>query len=262
MLLGSRRAPGRSAADRPVRRDRPATTEPCAALPARARCAPRRARRPTRARRPLAQAPAHPGRPARGPLRGDRQARTPASLREMERASSASSSDRRDPDDPPGKQAGMKHAPRPNEYRDTWCGQLTAERAGHARPRRRLGPPPARPRRADLHRPARPLGDRAARVPPRDRAGSSPAAHGLRSEDVIIGRRHGVAPRSRERQSEPGHRRDRDGRRQSLSSSPTPTRRRSRWTRGSRWTRACGSSTARSTCAARRCRRRWRCATA
>ena len=24
----------------------------------------------------------------------------------------------------------MKHAPRPNEYRDTWCGQLTAERAG------------------------------------------------------------------------------------------------------------------------------------
>ena len=24
----------------------------------------------------------------------------------------------------------MKHAPRPNEYRDSWCGQLTAERAG------------------------------------------------------------------------------------------------------------------------------------
>ena len=28
----------------------------------------------------------------------------------------------------------MKHAPRPNDYRDSWCGQLTAERAGtHAR---------------------------------------------------------------------------------------------------------------------------------
>jgi aspartyl-tRNA synthetase len=28
----------------------------------------------------------------------------------------------------------MKHAPRPNNYRDAWCGQLTAERAGtHAR---------------------------------------------------------------------------------------------------------------------------------
>ena len=24
----------------------------------------------------------------------------------------------------------MQHAPRPNEYRDTWAGQLTAERAG------------------------------------------------------------------------------------------------------------------------------------
>ena len=24
----------------------------------------------------------------------------------------------------------MKHAPRPNDYRDSWCGQLTAERAG------------------------------------------------------------------------------------------------------------------------------------
>ncbi|HET7051293.1 MAG TPA: OB-fold nucleic acid binding domain-containing protein, partial [Solirubrobacteraceae bacterium] len=24
----------------------------------------------------------------------------------------------------------MKHGPRPNRYRDAWCGQLTAERAG------------------------------------------------------------------------------------------------------------------------------------
>jgi aspartyl-tRNA synthetase len=24
----------------------------------------------------------------------------------------------------------VNHAPRPNDYRDSWCGQLTAERAG------------------------------------------------------------------------------------------------------------------------------------
>ena len=35
----------------------------------------------------------------------------------------------RDSHDPPGKPADVKHAPRPNAYRDAWCGQLTAERA-------------------------------------------------------------------------------------------------------------------------------------
>ena len=29
-----------------------------------------------------------------------------------------------------GEPPAMKHAPRPNDYRDAWCGQLTAERSG------------------------------------------------------------------------------------------------------------------------------------
>ena len=60
----------------------------------------------------------------------------------------------------------MKHAPTPNTFRDAWAGDLTAARCRHRGPRGRLGPSPPRPRRADLHRPARPLGARAARRPP------------------------------------------------------------------------------------------------
>src|SRR5206468_8437 len=33
------------------------------------------------------------------------------------------------PDDPAREQADVKQPPRPNVYRDAWCGQLTAERA-------------------------------------------------------------------------------------------------------------------------------------
>ena len=36
----------------------------------------------------------------------------------------------RDPGDSPLRRLAVKHAPRPNGYRDAWCGQLTAERAG------------------------------------------------------------------------------------------------------------------------------------
>ena len=55
-----------------------------------------------------------------------------------------------------GRHAGCK-PPAPNPYRDTWCGDARrAAHAGRAGPRRRLGAPPPRPRRADLHRPARP----------------------------------------------------------------------------------------------------------
>src|SRR6202035_3498715 len=35
----------------------------------------------------------------------------------------------RDPDDPPREQAVVINPPRPNGYRDAWCGQLTGERA-------------------------------------------------------------------------------------------------------------------------------------
>ena len=80
----------------------------------------------------------------------------------------------------------MKHAPRPNTFRDAWAGDLTAARCGDRGPRGRLGPPPPRPRRADLHRPARPLGARAARRPSRrPPATPSPLAEDLRSEHVV-----------------------------------------------------------------------------
>ncbi len=60
--------------------------------------------------------------------------------------------------------------------------------------RRRLGPPPARPRRPDLRRPARPHRPAAARLPPGDlrrglRAGAEAAARGRG-----LGRRHGRPP--------------------------------------------------------------------
>ena len=53
------------------------------------------------------------------------------------------------------------------------------------RPRGRVGAPPARPRRARVHRPARPLGHPAARLPPRGLAGGARAgaAAALRARD-------------------------------------------------------------------------------
>ena len=66
-------------------------------------------------------------------------------------------------------------------------GRLGARRPrGRGGARGRLGAPPPRPRRADLHRPARPRGAAAAGVPPRGR-GTTPTAtpHALRAEDVI-----------------------------------------------------------------------------
>ena len=46
--------------------------------------------------------------------------------------------------------------PRPNRYRTHWAGAATRRAGRRAHPRSRLGPPPPRPRRPDLHRPARP----------------------------------------------------------------------------------------------------------
>ena len=53
-----------------------------------------------------------------------------------------------------------------NEYRDAWCGQVLGDRVDSEVRRRRLGPPPPRPRRARVHRPARPHRARPARLPP------------------------------------------------------------------------------------------------
>ena len=65
-----------------------------------------------------------------------------------------------------GEGAAMK-APRPNRYRDRWAGELRARRRRRDAARGRLGAPPPRPRRADLHRPARPHRPAAARLPAR-----------------------------------------------------------------------------------------------
>ena len=73
----------------------------------------------------------------------------------------------------------------PNRYRDPWAGELRTASVGERAARRRLGPPPPRPRRADLHRPARPHRAAAARLPPRGGAD----AHGRRAA-ALRGRDH------------------------------------------------------------------------
>ena len=75
---------------------------------------------------------------------------------------------------------------RRTSYRDTWCGQVLADRVDADGPGRRLGAPPPRPRRADLHRPARPHRARPARLQPRRApARRSSSRHRLRAEDVL-----------------------------------------------------------------------------
>ena len=81
--------------------------------------------------------------------------------------------------------AAVKRAARQRVPRRTGAASCRRTRVGDERARRRLGPPPPRPRRADLHRPARPHRDRPARLPPGARAEAHAAAHALRSEDVL-----------------------------------------------------------------------------
>ena len=125
-----------------------------------------------------------------------------------------------------------------------------------------MGAPPPRPRRADLHRPARPHRACAARLP------SRPGARGARAAPTGCAPRTSSAPPARScaatrptstRTSRPVRSRSRSP---TGSCSPTPRRRRSRSTRTGPSTRGCASSTARSTCAARACARTSSCATA
>ena len=127
-------------------------------------------------------------------------------------------------------------------------------RRGHRRPPRGLGPPPPRPRPADLPRPARPARDhpgrhrqgRFARGPRARRAGSAPSSS-CRSRAPSPC----ACPAPRTQAADRRHRAPGDGRRRSC-----PRRRRRRSTSTSRTrrsTRASGSSTATSTSAASRC---------
>ena len=76
-------------------------------------------------------------------------------------------------------------APAANRYRDTLVRRrcAPATRASEVRVAG-LGPPPPRPRRPDLHRPARPLGPRCSSSSTPRRAEAHAAAHELRSEAV------------------------------------------------------------------------------
>ena len=122
--------------------------------------------------------------------------------------------------------------------------------------RRRLGPPPARPRRADLHRPARPHRAAAGRLPARGgRRGAQAAPRRCAPRTSSPSR--ASWSRARRAPSTPTCRPARSSWSRARSTcSPTRTRRRSRSRRAARRrTRSCGSSTATSTCAASTCAR-------
>ena len=109
----------------------------------------------------------------------------------------------------PARAGAGCEAPRaPTRYRDAWARRrCDAARVGDDGPRRRLGPPPPRPRRADLHRPARPL-----------RASSSSSSTPTRAPRRSPLRR-AAAPRARRQRAGRGRRARR--RRTSTRTSPT-----------------------------------------
>ena len=150
----------------------------------------------------------------------------------------------------------VRRPPRPNPLPRRVGRRLDAVARGAQRARRRLGAPPPRPRRADLHRPARPLRASSSSSFIRSTAARrSPPPSALRSEHVHQRRRRGRARATRRATStrtsptgeielrvaeleRPRRRRD----------AAVPARRGHR-----RSTRCCACATARWTCAARRC---------
>ena len=118
------------------------------------------------------------------------------------------------------------------------------------RPRRRLGAPPPRPRRADLHRPARPLraSSSSSSTPrPRPRRTRSPSACAPSTSSPPPARSCAARRATSTRSSRPARSSSRSPRRRR---SPRRPRRRSRSTRRRRSTSCCACATASSTCAA------------
>ena len=157
--------------------------------------------------------------------------------------------------------AGVVRPPSENRYRDAWCGELSAAREGETVRVVGLGAPPARPRRADLRRPARPLGHRPARLPPRvgRRGARAGPAAARRSTSSRPRARWCAARRATSTRTSPRARSSSTCARP--RSSPSRPRRRSRSTRTARWTRRCACATACSTCGAPGCATRCCCAT-
>ena len=95
-------------------------------------------------------------------------------------------------------------------YRTHTCGQLRAADAGTERAPLRLGPSPARPRPADLPRPARPPRDHPGRHRRRPmRRDAHEVASRVRPEFVVTRRRRGRAAAAGHREREAADRRDR-----------------------------------------------------
>ena len=140
-------------------------------------------------------------------------------------------------------------------YRTHTCGQLRADRRRHDRAPGRLGPPPARPRPADLPRPARPPRDhpgrhRQGRCARRPRDGQPGPARVRRDRSRatvaprLPGTENAKLPTGAIELQATDRRRSCPRRRRRRSTSTTRTR---------RSTRSCASSTATSTSAASRC---------
>ena len=134
-------------------------------------------------------------------------------------------------------------------------GLLRSHRPSLPRPDRhagRLGPPPPRPRRHHLHRPARPRRPRPGRLRPGSARRPSPPPRSCATNSACASTGwSGRGPRARTN-TEPRLGRDRSARaRPSRSSTRRRRRRSSSTTRTCR--RQCGSRTACSTCAGRRC---------
>ena len=204
MLLAGGAAPGRAAAGRPVRR----VGRPAAARAPRSRR--REARRAGLARRwswPAARSRASSSRPtgsARATLRSS--ATTGRCSRTWRPASRTTCDGRGRRADPARAGHAMRPPPRANAFRDAWAGDLHRRARRRAGARRGLGAPPPRPRRPDLHRPARPLRHRAARLPPggRRRGVRRRRAAALRARRQRRGRRRRA--RAGQRQPEPRRR--------------------------------------------------------
>ncbi len=169
---------------------------------ARARAARRGPAGRARPRRALAQGPDEAGRPdRRAPRRDPRRAGRPPRCATWRAASRQPLDLGRAAEAGESVSAPEFPALRANEYRDTWCGQVLGRPRRLRRAGRRLGPPPPRPRRPGLHRPARPhRASSSSSSTPTSRARRSSSPTGCAPRTCLTRVRAGRAPRPRDGQ--------------------------------------------------------------